>query len=105
MNSRLQFHTWQILFIFALCAVAALANPAEPGDQIYNESLDGRFGFRQSLAGAVKTEESETDAVLALDVVEIASKRVVLRSPKEALTPIHLRRQPRLGQETRTILP
>ena len=30
--------------------------------------------------------------VSAIDVVEISSKRVVLRSPKEALTPIHLRK-------------
>src|SRR4030095_16686481 len=41
-----------------------------------------------------KTEEPEEDAVSAIDVVEISSKRDVLRSPKEALTPIHLRRQP-----------
>src|SRR4030095_14098127 len=60
----------------------------------YDESLDGRFGFRDSFAGAAKTEESDTDAVSAIEVVEISSKRVVLPSPKEALTPIHLRRQP-----------
>jgi hypothetical protein len=94
MNSRLQFHNWQILFTFALCAVAAHANAAAPDDQIYEKSPDERFGFRDALAGAAKTEELETDAVLAIDVVEISSKRVVLRSPKEALTPIHLRREP-----------
>jgi hypothetical protein len=85
MNSRLQFHNWQILFTFALCAAAALANAADPDDQIYETSPDERFGFRDSFAGAAKT---------AIDVVEISSKRVVLRSPKEALTPIHLRRWP-----------
>jgi hypothetical protein len=93
MNSRLQLHNWQILFTFALCAVSALAKAADPGDQIYEKSPDGRFGFRYSFAGAAKTEESETGAVLAIDAVEISSKRVVLRSPKEALTPIHLRRE------------
>jgi hypothetical protein len=77
-----------------VCAVVAVANAAEPDDQIYEKSPDERFGFRDSFAGAAKTEESETDAVLAIDVVEISSKRVVLRSPKGALTPIHLRRQP-----------
>ncbi len=82
------------LFVFTVCAVAALANAANPADQIYDESLDGRFGFRDSFAGAAKTEESDTDAVSAIEVVEISSKRVVLPSPKEALTPIHLRRQP-----------
>src|SRR5436309_16026497 len=59
MNSQLQFHNWQILFTFALCAVAALANAADPDDQIYDESPDGRFGFRDSFAGAAKTEQSE----------------------------------------------
>src|SRR5947209_7961440 len=68
-----------------VCAVAALANAADPGDQIYETSPDERFGFRDSFAGAAKT---------AIDVVEVSSKRVVLRSPKEALTPIHLRREP-----------
>ena len=82
------------LFVFTVCAVAALANAANPDNQIYDESLDGRFGFRDSFAGAAKTEESDTDAVSAIEVVEISSKRVVLPSPKEALTPIHLRRQP-----------
>jgi hypothetical protein len=82
------------LFAFTLCAVALLANAANPDNQIYDESLDGRFGFRDSFSGAIKTEEPEEDAVSAIDVVEISSKRVVLRSPKEALTPIHLRRQP-----------
>ena len=66
----------------------------ESGYQIYDESPDGRFGFRDSFAGATKTEEPEEDAISAIDVVEISSKRVVLPSPKEALTPIHLRRQP-----------
>jgi hypothetical protein len=84
----------QSLFVFTVCAVAAFANAANPDNQIYDESLDGRFGFRDSLAGAAKTEESDTDAVSAIEVVEISSKRVVLPSPKEALTPIHLRRQP-----------
>ena len=88
MNSRLQFHNWQIVFSFALCAVAALANAAAPEDQIYDESPDGRFGFRDSSAGTAKTEESDTDLVSAIEVVEISSKRVVLPSPKEALTPI-----------------
>ena len=77
-----------------MCAVSALANAADPDDQIYEKSPDERFGFRDAFAGAAKTEELETDAVLAIDVVEISSKRVVLRSPKEALTPIHLRREP-----------
>jgi hypothetical protein len=84
----------QSLFVFIVCAVAALANATDPDNQIYDESLDGRFGFRDSFAGAAKTEESDTDAVSAIEVVEISSKRVVLPSPKEALTPIHLRRQP-----------
>jgi hypothetical protein len=84
----------QSLFVFTVCAVAALANAADPDNQIYDESLDGRFGFRDSFVGAAKTEESDTDAVSAIEVVEISSKRVVLPSPKEALTPIHLRRQP-----------
>src|SRR5205823_694203 len=53
-----------------------------------------RFGFRDSFTGAAKTKEPEEDAISAIDVVEISSKRVVLPSPKEALTPIHLRRQP-----------
>ena len=82
------------LFVFTVCAVAALANAAHPDNQIYDESLDGRFGFRDSFAGSAKTEQSDTDAVSAIEVVEISSKRVVLPSPKEALTPIHLRRQP-----------
>jgi hypothetical protein len=34
------------------------------------------------------------DAISAVEVVEISSKRVVLPSPKEALIPIRLRRQP-----------
>ena len=77
-----------------MCAVAVLANAADPDYQIYDESPDGRFGFRDSFAGAAKTEESEEDAVSAIDVVEISSRRVVLPSPKEALTPMHVRRQP-----------
>jgi hypothetical protein len=97
MNSRLQFHNWQILFTFALCAVAPLTNAA-PDEEIYDKSDDGRFGVRESFARAAKTKESETRAwgrdVLAVDIVEISSKRVVLRSPKEALTPIHWRREP-----------
>src|SRR5262249_7132075 len=84
----------QSLFVFTVCAVAGLANATDPVDQIYDESLDGRFGFRDSFAGATKTEESDADAISAINVVEISSKRVVLRSPKDALTPIHLRRQP-----------
>jgi hypothetical protein len=105
MNPRLQFHNWQILFSFALCAVAAFANAANLDNQIYDESPDGRFGFRDSFAGTAKIDESDTDAtgtisynfrmpVSAIEVVEISSKRVVLRSPKEALTPIHLRLDP-----------
>jgi hypothetical protein len=82
------------LFVFTVCAVAALANAAHPDNQIYDESLDGRFGFRDSFARPAKTEQSDTDAISAIEVVEISSKRVVLPSPKEALTPIHLRRQP-----------
>src|SRR5213592_1354582 len=77
-----------------VCAVAALANAADPDDQIYEKSPDERFGFRDSFAGAATTEESDTDAVSAIEVVEISSKLVVLPSPKEALTPIHLRREP-----------
>ena len=82
------------LFVFTVCAVAVLANAAGPDNQIYDKSPDGRFGFRDSFAGAAKTEESDTDAVSAIEVVEISSKQVVLPSPKEALKPIHLRRQP-----------
>ena len=78
------------LFVLAGCAVASFASAANPDYQIYDESLDGRFGFRDSFAGAAKAEESDTDAVSAIEVVEISSKRVVLPSPKEALTPIHL---------------
>src|SRR4029077_8965858 len=77
-----------------VCAVVALANAADPDDEIYEKSPDERFGFRDSFAGAAKTEESDTAAVSAIEVVEISSKRVVLPSPKEALMPIHLRRQP-----------
>jgi hypothetical protein len=80
-------------FVLAGCAVASLANAAEPDNQIYDESPDGRFGFRHFLAGTAKTEESDTDLVSAIEVVEISSKRVVLPSPKEALMPIHLRRE------------
>ena len=82
------------LFVFTVCAVAALADAADPDDQIYDESPDGRFGFRDSLAGTAKTEKSDGDLVSAIEIVEISSKRVVLPSPKEALIPIHLRRQP-----------
>jgi len=82
------------LFIFALCAIAGFANAANPDSQIYDESLDKRFGFRNSYAGAAKTEDPDEDALSAIEVVEISSKRVVLHSPKEALVPIHLRRQP-----------
>src|SRR5436190_16433853 len=77
-----------------VCAVATLANAADPDDQIYQNSPDERFGFRDSFAGAAKTEQSEMSDPMAIEVVEISSKRVVLPSPKEALTPIHLRRQP-----------
>src|SRR5437879_4178736 len=87
-------HLNKSLFVFAVCAVATLANAANRDNQIYDESLDNRFGFRDSFAGAAKTKEPEEDVISAIDVVEISSKRVVLPSPKEALTPIHLRRQP-----------
>jgi len=100
-----------LIAVFVILVVAAgdgasLANAADPDNQIYDESPDGRFGFRDSLAGTAKTEESDRDTVgpiwnlpegknlLAIDVVEISSKRVVLRSPKEALIPIQLRRDP-----------
>ena len=75
---------------------AAFANAANPDNQIYDESPDGRFGFRDSFAGTAKTEESFNFRmpVSAIEVIEISSKRVVLRSPKEALTPIHLRKDP-----------
>jgi len=86
------------LFVFTVCAITVLANGANPDDQIYGESPDGRFGFRDSLAGTAKTEESDTYnfrmPVSAIEVVEISSKRVVLPSPKEALTPIQVRREP-----------
>ena len=84
----------QSLFVFTVCAVAALVNAADPDDQIYEKSPDERFGFRDSFAGAAKTEQSEMSDPMAIDIVEISSKRVVLQSPKEALTPIHLRREP-----------
>ena len=84
----------QSLFVLTVTAVLVLANAANSDNQIYDESPDGRFGFRDSFAKAAKTGESDTDAVSAIEVVEISSKRVVLKSPKEALTPIHLRRQP-----------
>ena len=84
----------QSLFVFTVCAVAAFANAANPDYQIYDESPDGHCGFRDSLAGSAKIEESDRDLVSAIEVVEISSKRVVLPSPKEALTPIRLRRQP-----------
>ena len=87
-----------VILVVAVCAITALANAANSDNQIYDESPDGRFGFRDSLAGTAKTEESDTFnfrmPVSAIEVVEISSKRVVLRSPKEALTPIHLRRDP-----------
>src|SRR6266480_7382210 len=86
-----------------VCAVAALANAADPDDQIYEKSPDERFGFRDSFVGAAKTEESDTDAVSAIEVVEISSKRVVLPSPKEALTPIHLRREPYWSNDSKHI--
>ena len=87
-----------------VCAVAALANAADPEDQIYEKSPDERFGFRDSFAGAAKTEQSEMSDPMAIEVVEISSKRVVLPSPKEALTPIHRGGSP-IGQTTRSILP
>ncbi len=75
------------LFVFTVCAVAAFANAANSDNQIYDESPDGRFGFRDSFAGTAKTEESDTCnfrmPVSAIEVVEISSKRVVLRSPKK----------------------
>jgi len=84
----------KFLFVFTVCAITVLANAANSDNQIYDESPDGRFGFRDSSAGTAKTEEWEVSEPLAIDVVEISSKRVVLPSPKEALTPIQLRRQP-----------
>ena len=84
----------RFLFVVMLCAIARFANAANPDDQIYDESLDKRFGFRDSFTGAAKTQEPHEDALSAIDVVEISSKRVVLHSPKEALAPIRLRRQP-----------
>ena len=93
----------QSLFVFTVCAVAALANAADPDDQIYQKSPDKRFGFRDSFARAAKTEESEVSDRLAIDVVEISSKRVVLRSPKEALTPIDLRREPYWSNDSKRI--
>src|SRR5437667_978194 len=86
-----------------VCAVAALANAADPGDQIYETSPDERFGFRDSFAGAAKTEQSEMSDPMAIEVVEISSKRVVLPSPKEALTPIHLRREPYWSNDSKHI--
>ncbi len=83
-----------VILVVTVCAITALANAANSDNQIYDESPDGRFGFRHSLAGTAKTEESDTELVSAIEVVEISSKRVVLPSPKEALTPIHLRRDP-----------
>jgi len=80
--------------VFVILVIAAFANAADPDDQIYEKSPDERFGFRDSFAGAAKTEQSEMSDPMAIEVVEISSKRVVLRSPKEALIPIHLRRQP-----------
>ena len=93
----------QFLFVFTVCAVSALANAADPDDQIYQKSPDKRFGFRDSFARAAKTEESEVSDRLAIDVVEISSKRVVLRSPKEALTPIDLRREPYWSNDSKHI--
>jgi hypothetical protein len=93
----------QSLFVFTVCAVAALANAADPDDQIYETSPDERFGFRDSFAGPAKTEESEVSEPLAIDVVEISSKRVVLRSPNEALIPIRLRREPYWSNDSKHI--
>ncbi|PYJ93247.1 MAG: hypothetical protein DME62_09705, partial [Verrucomicrobia bacterium] len=86
-----------------VCAVGALANAADPEDQIYEKSPDERFGFRDSFAGAAKTEQSEMSDPMAIEVVEISSKRVVLPSPKEALTPIHLRREPYWSNDSKHI--
>src|SRR6266478_789317 len=83
-----------VILVVTVCAITALANAANSDNQIYDESPDGRFGFRHSLAGTAKTEESDTELVSAIEVVEISSKRVVLPSPKEALTQFRLRRQP-----------
>jgi hypothetical protein len=55
----------QSLFVFTVCAITAFANAANPDYQIYDESPDGRFGFRDSFAGTAKTEESDTDLVSA----------------------------------------
>lgn len=84
----------KFLFVFTICAIAGFANAATPDDEIYDESSDKRFGFRDSYTGAAKSQEAHWDDLAAIDVVEISSKRVVLPSPKEALVPIHLRRQP-----------
>src|SRR6266403_3846572 len=96
-----------VILVVAVCAITALANAADPDNQIYDESPDGRFGFRDSLAGTAKTEESDTFnfrmPVSAIEVVEISSKRVVLPSPKEALTPIHLRREPYWSNDSKHI--
>ena len=83
----------KILFVCAVCAVAEFAGGANPDNQIYDESPDGGFGFRDSFAPGVKTREA-AEYPTGIEVVEISSKKVVLQSPKEALTPIHLRRQP-----------
>jgi hypothetical protein len=84
-------------------AVAALANAADPDDQIYEKSPDECYGLRDSSAGAAKTEQSEMSDPMAIEVVEISSKRVVLPSPKEALTPIHLRREPYWSNDSKHI--
>jgi hypothetical protein len=39
------------LFVFTVCAITGLAKAADPDNQIYDESPDGRFGFRESSAG------------------------------------------------------
>ena len=51
-------------------------------------------GFETPSRALQKPKNRTEDAVSAIEVVEISSKRVVLPSPKEALKPIHLRRQP-----------
>src|SRR5215831_10909130 len=104
-NSRNISSCWlnrlnQSWFVFTVFGVAALANAANPDYQI--ESPDGRFAFREFLAAA-KTEGWGKETVLAIDVVEISSKRVVLPSPKEALTPIHLRRDPAWSSDSKHI--
>src|SRR5438552_16630000 len=86
-----------------VCAVRALANAADPEDQIHEKSPDERLGLRDSFAGAAKTEQSEMSDPMAIEVVEISPKRVVLPSPNEALPPIHLRPDPYSAQDSNPV--